>query len=261
MRCRNSINDRSGDSNPVDKMKYIVSLLIFVHCSLLAEEILVVTENINPYSFEENGVLKGVNTAVVRAIFERANIPYRIELREWTSSYHEAITKPDVFIYPLMVNQKRLEAFDYVAELSIIDACLYRLARRNDIKVEELSDAKNLRVGVVIGSWGEQLLIQEGFSWDRNIHRRNHDSGFLSGLEGGAIDLWFVPRFTALTMSEKLGIKLAAAYCIEETEAFYLATQKSSDPILVNAIKKSFDSLKQDGTFEEILATHGVSPN
>lgn len=80
--------------------------------------ILVVTEELPPYNFTENGVITGSSTEVVRAVMREVGLEADIVSLPWARAMNKALTQPNVLIYTIATTPMRLPQFKWVGEIN-----------------------------------------------------------------------------------------------------------------------------------------------
>lgn len=85
-----------------------------------AEELVVVTEHLPPYSYQENGEIVGLSTELVRQILDEAGLNYRILLAPWTRAYQmaEKDAEGKVLIYSMTRTDQREDLFHWLHRLA-----------------------------------------------------------------------------------------------------------------------------------------------
>ena len=151
-------------------MKFFIAIniillnLLFSFSVQSGETINVVTEDWRPWSYEENGIVKGRSTEVVKAVMDRTGLEYSINVLPWARAFKYASTRPDVLIYALGWTPERERNFKLVGKVTPSNnAYLYRLKTRNDIVINTLSDAKKYTIFANNKSATHTMLINNGF--------------------------------------------------------------------------------------------------
>ncbi|MDP6688032.1 MAG: transporter substrate-binding domain-containing protein [Alphaproteobacteria bacterium] len=75
------------------------------------DRVAVVTETWKPYSYEENGIVKGSATKIVRAVLERAGIDYSIQVYPWARAYKTALNRESVVLFAVVRTEEREKLF------------------------------------------------------------------------------------------------------------------------------------------------------
>ena len=215
-----------------------------------AEEVLrVVTENWRPYSYEENKVVKGRTTEIVRKVLERANISYKIKVYPWARAYKIASEEKNVLIYAIARTPERENNFKWVRPITTPDNIyLYKLAERKDIIINTLDDARKYQIGVIRRSMYHQFLTKHGFTNNLQIVAMqgvNHKKLLVK-----RIDLWAEGE-NNLHAEIKGKIPNDSFDRFEKafllfSHAYYMAFSKSTPDEIVDKVKNAFDQLKKE---------------
>ena len=185
-----------------------------------AESIAVVTEDWRPYSYAEDGVVKGSSTKIVRAVLDRAGITYSIQVLPWARAFRDASVKPNILIYALGRNSEREPNFHWIGQVTPTNhAYFYRLKSRTDIVVDELSDAKKYMVSTNNKSSSHTILVENGFE---NIETTRHQELSINLLMRGRTDLLVIPEQSIAAHFEKL------EYSIDLVEKVFLLVKGES---------------------------------
>jgi len=146
--------------------KYLlVQLTLFFNELVLGMELDVVTENLKPYNYMEDGEVKGLSTEIVKQLLDETGIKYKINIYPWARAYHLAQTKKNVLIYTIMKIPLRETLFKWVGPLGKgRTTSLYRLKKNKHINPTTIEHAKRYIIGTSINSMHHIWLKNEGFS-------------------------------------------------------------------------------------------------
>ncbi len=216
------------------------------------EKIHIVTEELRPYNYEEDGDVKGVATAIVQASVQEAGIDATIMVYPWIRAYNMALREKNVLIYPITRSEKRENLFKWVGVVADVTSYLIKLNKRNDIHLETIDDVKQYNVGTVRGWISSAYLTKKGIAVEevtKNIQN-------IKKLKSGRIDLLEAPELTFLDDLKQLGYAMDEfefAYKIDElsTDLYMAFSQQTSDE-LVERVKKGLSRIKANGTHEAI---------
>ena len=95
-------------------MNYRIILILL--CWLLSAQVsairlTVVTEDLYPYNYIENGELKGQATEIVVKVLKHAGIDYSIQVYPWARAYNLALNNKNVLIYSIVKIPSREKLF------------------------------------------------------------------------------------------------------------------------------------------------------
>ena len=99
--------------------------------------------NIPPFNYKENGVVKGLSVDVVRAAFKEADLYIdRIDVLPWARGYRYALEKKNVFLFGILRTENREHLFRWMGTIAPATISFFRLKERGDIRIKTLEDAK-----------------------------------------------------------------------------------------------------------------------
>jgi polar amino acid transport system substrate-binding protein len=146
--------------------KYLIIFLIsFFNSVVLGVELDVVTEDLKPYNYVENGKLKGLSTHIVKQLLDKTGINYKISVYPWARAYHIAQTKQNVLIYTIIKTPRREALFKWVGPLGKGGTTsLYRLKKNKYINATTIEQAREYIIGTANSTMDHIWLKGEGFS-------------------------------------------------------------------------------------------------
>ncbi|MCJ8271848.1 MAG: transporter substrate-binding domain-containing protein [Psychrosphaera sp.] len=235
-------------------------LLLLLHLCLLmllvsksqAATLEVITENWRPYSFLEDGEVKGRSTILVKKVLERAGIKYRITVYPWARAYKMAQSDIDVLIYSLVKVAPRLTLFKWVRPLGRGDtSSLYRLKSNTGRMPQTLQQAKKYYIVSNINSMDHLWLANQGFSKLQT-----------PALLEQAIKMFFRKRVPLIAIDDSsMSVEFAHAGLdstkVEKVMTLflavpYLAASLSTSDELIEKLQKAYDELLAEKAIELI---------
>jgi polar amino acid transport system substrate-binding protein len=210
------------------------------------------TEEYPPVTYMGEGGPAGFVTEIVRELMERNGMKEEIFLVPWAIGYELASNLPNVLLFSMDQTELRKPLFEWIGPVGRNTAYLYGRVG-SAIAPADLDEAR--KVGAIATTkdwWTEQLLRDLGFT---NLKSFLDPLDTVRQLMNGEADLAI---FTDLTVSE---LVQNAGYQMKElnrlleiqTNYFYVAASMGTDPEMVLSLQKTLDSMKRDGSFEEIL--------
>ncbi|MCG7537536.1 transporter substrate-binding domain-containing protein [Pseudoalteromonas sp. OOF1S-7] len=158
----------------------------------------VVTEEWVPYNFiNQQGQVDGRATQKVREVLDAAGVSYEILVFPWTRAMKIAQTQPNTMIYSIFRTPEREAHFEWACPLlRPVKEHLFRLASRNDIKLNSLDDAKRYITALVRGSVTHEYLLSKGFKGGVNLDLSAEPSSLARKLLAGRVDFLITTEFT-----------------------------------------------------------------
>ena len=224
--------------------------------SAQASDILIVTESLPPYSYQDGDAVKGMSTEVVQAVLHEVGIQADIHVYSWTRAYLLALTKPNVLIYSISRTPEREELFQWIGEVAPQGSYLFKLASRRDIQLNTLDDAKAYRVGTWRDDVSEHYLIGKGFVRGKHLDNSGTPKQNILKLIKQRLDLTSDAELSFYHQARELGHDPALfvkAFRLEDlSQPLYMAFNRETPMVLVNAFRKALASIKRQGLYEAI---------
>lgn len=207
----------------------------------------VVTEVMPPYSYVENGEVKGIATdKIKKALKWLGKEDVKINVWPWARAYNATLNFENVLIYSMIRTKTRENAFKWVVKLADSKVAVFKLKSRTDIKIKEFDDLRKYRLGAFIDSAGHQYFSKRKFKkltavgvYDLMIQMLVNDRlDIVPSLESS-----FMARAIAAGVADQLEI----AYYVEDLSKPLWAAfgNKTSDKV-VEQFKKAFQATSED---------------
>lgn len=137
----------------------------------------VVTENMKPFNYEENSVVRGTATNIVKAVLSEAGIDYNISVYPWARAYNMARHKENVLIYSIMRTKRREPLFKWIGRVGDpVPLYVYKLKKRTDINLGSISPSSKYQIGVIADGPTKPYLLSMGVEEKDlvDIHAESH---------------------------------------------------------------------------------------
>ncbi|MCP3930582.1 MAG: transporter substrate-binding domain-containing protein, partial [Bacteroidetes bacterium] len=101
------------------RIKYLIIMVVGLSWNSLcfAEEYKVLTENLAPVHYEENGTVKGIATEIVLEIFKEAGMQPNFSVYPWKRAYHMTLNNKNTFIYTINRTENRESLFRWIGPI------------------------------------------------------------------------------------------------------------------------------------------------
>ena len=223
-------------------------------------DIMMVTENLPPYNYEEGTAVKGVAAEVVQALVQEVGLQADIHVLSWVRAYLKALEQPNVLIFSIVRTPEREALFHWIGEISTMESYLFKLADREDIQIRSLAGAKSYLIGTWREDVREQYLLSQGFVRQKQIDSSGNPQQNIRKLIMQRIDLVADSDLSFYYQVKQLNYDpalFAKAFKLEHvSRPYYIAFSKKTSPELVTAFKNALQSLKSKGIFRAIHEKH-----
>lgn len=219
------------------------------------DKIVLLTENYPPFNMSTNqknfargDKITGLSTEVVREMFKRANINYSLSLRfPWKRIFRLTLSKKNYGLFSTTRTEEREDLFKWVGPL-VVNKWVFLAKPGSDIKLTNLNDAKQFRVGGYKGDAIANFLESEGFRLITSFRDNENATKLLSD----KIDLWASGHLSGVYLSAQEGIvDLKPVLTFKKTE-MYLAFNKDTSDQIINTLQRVLDDMVEDGAYEQL---------
>lgn len=143
----------------------IVTIFLFLGaCFGVAQPLRIMTEDIAPFSFLENGVPRGISVDLLGymlAEMKRSETTADIRFLPWARAYSEAQARPGSLLFSVSRTPARENLFKWVGPIYTVQLGL--LAKKSaGLSLRGIEDLRDRRVVTIRDSGAEQLLIAQG---------------------------------------------------------------------------------------------------
>lgn len=225
-------------------MKTLFTLisLLFICIESTAQPITVVTEHFPPLSYQDGDQVKGKVTNIVRKVLDESNLDYQIQIYPWPRTFKIAHRKPNVLIYSLIRTPERENQFHWIGLADYPDKISFFGLRDNAIKIDNIEQAKEYRVGVIRKDVNHEWLLEHGFS---EIHLSTYRDILVKQLFADRIDLLmqnesFLYQDLKDAQRPVSGIKKLLTV---KTYLPYIALSIHSSPELADQLRNDYEQL------------------
>ena len=227
------------------------SMVLLAGQSVLSAELTILTENLPPLNYVENGVLVGPSVEIVKAIQKRVGSQEQIQVYPWARAYKMALEDENVILFGMTHTKVRQDKFKWVGPLATKRDILVA-KKGSGIKIKDLEDAKKVkRIGTLRDDTRGRLLKRHGFT---NLEPVSDEQLNAKKLALGRIDLWAYKIPGLRTVCDLAGVdytKFEEAYHLREIDLMIAFSKNTSDSI-VQKWRDAFNEMLADGTILKI---------
>ena len=206
------------------------------------------TETSGTSSMLHNGRVVGIATDKVREAMARAGVAHTIELLPWKRAYAAALQRSDACVYSTTRTPERESLFKWAGPTDIGEWVLLGRADRN-FKIDNLEQARTLRIGTYNGDARDQYLRERGFHVDAAPNDLMNPRKLLMG----RIDLWAASLRSGGSMLARHGWDkdIVPVYVFRRIEVYLACNRAVPDPVIAR-LNAAFADIAKDGTGRRI---------
>ena len=229
----------------------VASMVLLAGQSVLSAELTILTENLPPLNYVENGVLVGPSVEIVKEIQRRVRSQEQIQVYPWARAYKMALEDENVILFGMTHTKVRQDKFKWVGPLATKRDILVA-KKGSGIKIKDLEDAKKVkRIGTLRDDTRGRLLKRHGFT---NLEPVSDEQLNAKKLALGRIDLWAYKIPGLRTVCDLAGVdytEFEEVYHLREIDLMIAFSKKTSDSI-VQKWRDAFNEILADGTIMQI---------
>lgn len=203
-----------------------------------------------PYEYYEGDKIVGIDAEFAAAIAEKLGMELKIEDMAFNSVISAVQSgKADIGVAGLTVDETRKKSVDFTDTYYTGRQVIIVTEDSSIASVDDLTDKK---IGVQEGTTGDLFTTEE--YGDEFIERFNKGMEAVMSLSQGKVDAVVIDDQPAETFVEQNeGLKILDTEYAEEDYA--MAVKKGNDDLL-KKVNDAIKALKDDGTFDEIVAKY-----
>ncbi|MFW6172899.1 MAG: transporter substrate-binding domain-containing protein [Elusimicrobiota bacterium] len=231
----------------------ILLIVICLSTIIVAQELtFLVVRDYAPFSYEENGVLKGLTVDIIKELSEKTGTDITLVPESFDNAFEKLKGEGNYAIPTLVFTKERKPMFSWVGPLAITNTYLY--GRKNlDKDILTLDDAKNVNsIGVVKDYYSHQLLESHGFD---NLVVYSNEEFLLHALSNGNIDL---APFNTAVLQRLLQINNEVAEFSKtisiDLDMTFIGFSSDVPNEIVKNWQNELDKMKETGEFREIYS-------
>lgn len=237
----------------------IGALLMFLSTKplLAAQEFQILTEELHPYSYTENGKVTGMSVEIVRAVLKKIKHPDTIKIYSWSRAYNLTLQNKGYILFSTTRLDSREKLFKWVGPLAE-DKTVFFAKKGSGVIIKSIEDAKKAgSIGTYKDDIAEIYLKERGFT---NLESVLDDTLNVKKLAAGRIQLWPMNELVALYTAREAGLEqqIERVYLLY-TNYFYMAFSKDTPDDEIASWQRALDEVKDEGDYDKILNKYGVT--
>jgi len=240
-------------------LKYIVSIYLITLVVLNASgDIQPLTEEWTPYQMETKNGLTGISVDLVKEIQKRIGNKKEIKLFPWKRSYYITLNKKGYALFLTTRSKERENKFKWVGPISSMRLVFFKNNYRDDLVINSIEDAKKVKsIAIAEDTIAYEKLIEYGF---KNLEINSFANYSLKKLQDNKVDLYPVEYHSFLYKLRKMNLEgkiipVKMKEPIFESQ-LYIAFNNQTSNDIIEKWQKALDDIKNDGTYEKILARY-----
>lgn len=248
-------------------MHFTINSLVFFLCvstSLCAfakksveTNLLAVANDNRLLQYYENGESKGPSIEILQAILKEAQLEAKVEFMPWVRAFATASINPNTLILSMIKTPERDDDFHWLIKVSNLSRVFISLTSKPENYVDNMQQAKQKLIAIVIGSAGYKELTSHGFSDQENLYVVSDAELMVNLLENGRVDLIYGdPVNVQNILNERGSSDVAINYkeiAPENERSSYIAINKATDITIVKRLQQAARKFEKTDEYARLL--------
>lgn len=221
-----------------------------------AQQFRIMTEELKPLAYTENGQIRGVCVEIVREVLKVVGHPDVIKVYPWDRAYQDASHEPQRILFAMGRSEARENLFKWVGPLISNVTYLYK-RRGSPVTIHSLDDARAVSSIAVRENFFAHTQLQSlGF---QNLFPSMEEALDLKMLLADRADLAAFGELSLTPACEAAGVECSQ---VENTgvmiydSKLYMAFSRQTDDTEIQRWQAALDQVKASPVFNEIVARY-----
>lgn len=226
------------------------------------DKVKIFTENYPPFNMEVNGELRGMSVDIIDMMLKQMGSKLTkndIKLRPWATGYKILLKKKNTMLFSTTRTANREKLFKWVGPIVTTQVGLIA-PKKKHIKITDIKQLNNYKIGAVINDIGEQLLLVNGVK-KSNIDSISGKNPFVinfNKMGKGRIDMFAYNTTVAMYGAKSFQIDqkdFEVVYILKKADLYY-AFNKATDDEIIKKYQKALDTIKANGIYDKIVSKY-----
>ncbi|MBC3881147.1 transporter substrate-binding domain-containing protein [Undibacterium sp. LX40W] len=219
-----------------------------------AQELQAYTEDWPPYNYQQEGVVTGILTDILREACAVEKIQCSTQLVPWARAYKTVQETTNTLIYGIAKTPARESQLIWVGP--VLPRTTWIFARPEvQNKLHSMSDLSALRIGMIRGEASADELLNAGVAKEA-IVLFNSNNDVIRTFKLGKIDVLVNTEIGMAVNQKNFQIpddKVKRVMKFYDGGSIYFGLNLHSDPVLVERLQNAVDKLRREGRIQQIV--------
>lgn len=213
------------------------------------------TENLPPLNFQGKGRPQGFSVELLRLMAAGAGLALQLQVLPWQRAMQQAEGQAASVLFSLTRTPEREPQFQWVGPIAQRRILIYRLASRPDLKLAQLGDLGDGRIGVVRESAADRQLQAAGLKPGVQLEQGLDDATNLRKLLAGRMEYITLLDWAAAWNLRQLKLPYDTLHAVMEQDtarSYWYGLRPDTEPELARRLQAELDAIKRDGRYERL---------
>ncbi|HEY0953944.1 MAG TPA: transporter substrate-binding domain-containing protein [Roseateles sp.] len=214
-----------------------------------------ITENLPPLNYQDEQGPQGFSVELLRLMAAHAGLSLELRVLPWARAVQMAESHAHSVLFSLTRTPERETQFQWVGPIAQRRILIYKLASRDDLKLQQLDELGSARIGVVRDSAADRSLQAAGLRPGIELEQGLDDATNMRKLLAGRMEYITLLDWAAAWNLRQLQLPYGTLRPVLEQDtarSYFYGLRPDADPALVRRLQAALDRLKRDGRYERL---------
>lgn len=213
------------------------------------------TENLPPLNYQDESGPQGFSVELLRLMAAGAGLALQLQVLPWMRAVQMADTQPASVLFSLTRTPEREAQFQWVGPIAQRRILIYRLASRDDLRLNQLGDLGGFKIGVVRDSAADRQLQAAGLKPGAQLEHGLDDATNVRKLLASRMEFVALLDWAAAWNLRQMKLPYATLQPVMEQDtsrSYWYGLRLDADAALVRRLQAELDAIKRDGRYERL---------
>ncbi|WP_218645072.1 ABC transporter substrate-binding protein [Aquitalea sp. LB_tupeE] len=213
------------------------------------------TEELPPLNYLQGQQVSGFASDLLTAMASKAGLALRLQLLPWSRAYATVQTTPDTMLFSTVRTPERENQFRWVGPIGKRHIYLYRLSKREDIRLTDIRQLGQWRIGTIFASASQKQLEQLGLRPGIEQDNAPDDASNLAKLSMGRVDMVAMLDWAMHWQLRQSGMpdqQIRPVALLDGQAQYWFALNWQTPDATIRQLQNALDALARNGELKRL---------
>ena len=235
--------------------RLLVAFLLLLQSPADAAGLTAYTEELPPLNYQQGQQVTGFASELLMAMASKAGLALKLQLLPWSRAYVTVQATPDTVLFSTVRTPERENQFRWVGPIGKRRIYLYRLSQRDEIKVTDIRQLKQWRIGTIFASASQKQLQQLGLRPGVEQDSAPDDASNLAKLRMGRVDLLAMLDWAMHWQLRQTGMmdnQIRPVALLDGQAQYWFALNRQTPETTIRQLQNALEVLNRNGELKRL---------
>lgn len=237
------------------RLRLLVGFFLLLPLPADAAGLTAFTEELPPLNYLQEQQVTGFASELLTAMASKAGLALRLQLLPWSRAYVTVQSTPDTILYSTVRTAERENQFRWVGPIGKRHIYLYRLSKREDIRLTDIRQLAQWRVGAIFASASQKQLEQLGLRPGIEQDNAPDDASNLAKLRMGRVDMVAMLDWAMHWQTRQTGMpdnQVRPVALLDGQAQYWFALNRQTPDATIRQLQNALDVLTRNGELKRL---------